>query len=42
MGNVFRHEYHHLNDKIIWDVVRDELPDLIAKILEGNPQLREG
>ena len=42
MGNVLRYEYHHLNDKIIWDVVRDELLDLLAKILQENPHLRGG
>ena len=42
MGNILRHEYHHLNDKIIWDVVRNELPDLIEKILKENPHVRDG
>ncbi|MGO9462326.1 MAG: DUF86 domain-containing protein [Rhodomicrobium sp.] len=42
MGNILRHEYHHLNDKIVWDVVRNELPDLMAKILKGNSHLRSG
>ena len=41
MGNILRHEYHHLNDKIIWDVVRNELPSLREEILRENPQLRE-
>ena len=26
VGNVIRHEYHGLSDKIIWGVVVDELP----------------
>jgi uncharacterized protein with HEPN domain len=41
MGNILRHECHHLNDKIVWDVVRNELPDLMEKILRENPQLRD-
>ena len=28
IGNVLRHEYHGLSDKIIWGVVTDELPKL--------------
>lgn len=41
MGNILRHEYHHLNDKIVWDVAREELPDLRAKLLAENPHLKE-
>ncbi len=28
IGNVLRHEYHGLSDRIIWGVVEDELPAL--------------
>jgi uncharacterized protein with HEPN domain len=28
IGNVLRHEYHTISDKIIWDVVALELPTL--------------
>jgi len=28
IGNVLRHEYHGLSDRIIWGVVEDELPRL--------------
>lgn len=28
IGNVLRHEYHSLSDRIIWGVVIDELPRL--------------
>jgi uncharacterized protein with HEPN domain len=28
IGNVLRHEYHGLSDKIIWGVIVDELPKL--------------
>jgi uncharacterized protein with HEPN domain len=32
IGNVLRHEYRSLEDKIIWGVVTDELPKLRAAI----------
>ena len=28
IGNVLRHDYHSISDKVIWKVVRDELPPL--------------
>ncbi len=28
IGNVLRHDYHAISDKVIWDVIRDELPAL--------------
>jgi uncharacterized protein with HEPN domain len=40
IGSVLRHEYHTISDKVIWDVVREELPPLklaieaIAKTLD--------
>lgn len=33
IGNVLRHEYHSSSAKIIWDVVREDLPLLRAAIL---------
>lgn len=41
MGNILRHEYHHINDKVVWDVVQNELTSLKEEILKENPQLRE-
>lgn len=32
IGNVLRHEYHRVDDKIVWAVVRDELPRLKAHL----------
>ena len=32
IGNVLRHEYHTISDKIIWDVVQSDLPLLKAAI----------
>jgi uncharacterized protein with HEPN domain len=28
MGNVLRHEYHHIADDVIWDVIQHDLPPL--------------
>jgi uncharacterized protein with HEPN domain len=28
MGNVPRHQYHRVDDQIVWDTVKDELPGL--------------
>ena len=28
IGNVLRHEYHTISDKIIWDLVQEDLPEL--------------
>ena len=32
IGNVLRHEYHAISDKIVWDVIRLELPALKTAI----------
>ena len=34
IGNILRHEYHGLSDRIIWGVVVDELPELRQAVLE--------
>jgi uncharacterized protein with HEPN domain len=40
IGSVLRHEYHTISDKVIWDVVQEDLPPLkraieaIAKTLD--------
>jgi uncharacterized protein with HEPN domain len=33
MGNFLRHEYHKVDDKIVWDTVKDELPPLKSAVL---------
>lgn len=33
IGNILRHEYHALSDRIIWNVVVDELPKLKIAVL---------
>jgi uncharacterized protein with HEPN domain len=32
IGNVLRHEYHAISDKVIWKVIKDELPPLKAAV----------
>jgi uncharacterized protein with HEPN domain len=32
IGNVLRHEYHTISNKVIWDVVHEELPPLKAAV----------
>jgi uncharacterized protein with HEPN domain len=32
IGNVLRHDYHRISDKVIWDVVQDELTPLRTAI----------
>jgi uncharacterized protein with HEPN domain len=38
IGNVLRHEYHGLSDRIIWGVVMDELPALKTALLALKEQ----
>jgi uncharacterized protein with HEPN domain len=33
MGNFLRHEYHKVDDKIVWDTVKQELPLLMSAVL---------
>jgi uncharacterized protein with HEPN domain len=38
MGNRLRHGYHRIDDKIVWDTVKDELPPVKAAVLRAlNP-----
>ncbi len=32
IGSVLRHDYHTISDKVIWDLVHDDLPQLKAAI----------
>jgi uncharacterized protein with HEPN domain len=32
IGNILRHEYHATSSKIVWDVVRADLPELKAAV----------
>lgn len=40
IGNVLRHEYHGLSDRIIWGVVIDELPALKTALLALNEKFK--
>ncbi len=33
IGNVLRHEYHNLSDRIMWGIVVDELPPLRSAVV---------
>lgn len=33
MGNILRHEYHRVDDKIVWNTVKVELPPLKSAVL---------
>jgi uncharacterized protein with HEPN domain len=35
MGNILRHGYHRIEDKIVWDTVKDELPPVRAAVLRA-------
>lgn len=35
MGNVLRHEYHRVDNLIVWDTVKLELPILRAAIAKA-------
>lgn len=38
MGNILRHGYHRIDDKIVWDTIKDELPPVKAAVLRAlNP-----
>jgi uncharacterized protein with HEPN domain len=35
MGNILRHAYHQVNDTIVWDTIKKELPVLRAAVQEA-------
>ena len=35
LGNVLRHAYHRINDAMLWHVVRNDLPELKASVLQA-------
>lgn len=43
MGNLLRHAYHRIDDRIIWNTVKDELPPLREYVLRAlrrdNPRI---
>jgi uncharacterized protein with HEPN domain len=41
MGNLLRHAYHRIDDKIVWDTIKDELPvmrEAVTKALSSPDQ----
>jgi uncharacterized protein with HEPN domain len=32
VGNVYRHEYDHVSEDLVWRTVQDRLPDLVAAV----------
>src|SRR5450830_428277 len=41
IGNVLRHEYHAISDKVIWKVIQDELPPLKAAVTTMKAAIKE-
>jgi len=41
IGNVLRHEYHAISDKVIWKVIQDELPPLKAAVTIMKAAIKE-
>jgi uncharacterized protein with HEPN domain len=41
IGNVLRHEYHRVSDKIVWNVVTEYLPPLKIAALAIERDLQE-
>ena len=35
MGNILRHGYHRIHDRIVWDTVKDELPPVKTAVLRA-------
>ena len=41
IGNVLRHEYHTISDKVIWQVIQDELPPLNVAVTTMKAAIKE-
>jgi uncharacterized protein with HEPN domain len=41
IGNVLRHEYHDISDRVIWNVVQQHLPPLKAAVEALSRGLQE-
>jgi uncharacterized protein with HEPN domain len=39
IGNVMRHDYRSIANKVIWDTVRERLPELEKAMLEIKAEL---
>lgn len=40
VGNILRHEYHRISDKVVWDAVHHDLPPLLAAVAAMRRDLR--
>lgn len=41
IGNILRHEYQHVDDRIVWNAVKNELPSLKAALLAMQESLAD-
>jgi uncharacterized protein with HEPN domain len=41
MGNILRHQYHRVNDEIVWNTVKEELPPMRAAISKALKPMSE-
>jgi uncharacterized protein with HEPN domain len=41
IGNVLRHEYHRISDRVVWNVIEQDLPLLKAAITEIGKRVSE-
>lgn len=39
IGNVLRHEYHRISDRVIWNLVQHDLPSLKAAVIAIDEML---
>jgi uncharacterized protein with HEPN domain len=42
IGNVLRHEYHRISNRVIWNVVQQHLPALKAAVLAMEAGQEQG
>jgi uncharacterized protein with HEPN domain len=35
MGNILRHAYHRIDDKVVWDTVKQELPPMRQAVIKA-------
>ena len=42
MGNILRHVYHRVDDEIVWNTVKEELPPMRTAVSNGLQLMSEG
>lgn len=42
MGNILRHAYHRIDDKVVWDTVKLELPAMRKAVMKALLHKEEG